>query len=96
MRITKARLKEIIKEEVQNFKASTTEVIPENNASRNIRKLEHAIKLVEMSSHELDIERQPEIAKNLDMAMKVLHDLYENMHDLLDVPSNTVQMQDQE
>lgn len=95
MRITKARLKEIIKEEVQNFKAST-EVIPENNASRNIRKLEHAIKLVEMSNHELDIERQPEIAKNLDMAMKVLHDLYENMHDLLDVPSNTVQMQDQE
>ena len=95
MRITKARLKEIIKEEVQNFKAST-EVIPENNASRNIRKLEHAIKLVEMSNHELDIEQQPEIAKNLDMAMKVLHDLYENMHDLLDVPSNTVQMQDQE
>lgn len=95
MRITKARLKEIIKEEVQNFKAST-EMIPENNASRNIKKLENAIKLVEMSHHELDFEHQPEIAKNLDMAMKVLHDLYENMHDLLDVPSNSVQMQDQE
>ena len=95
MRITKARLKEIIKEEVQNFKAST-EMIPENNASRNIKKLENAIKLVEMSHHELDFEHQPEIAKNLDMAIKVLHDLYENMHDLLDVPSNSVQMQDQE
>lgn len=95
MRITKARLKEIIKEEVQNFKNSS-HVIKENRASRNIKKLENAIKLIEMSHHELDFEHQPEIAKNLDMAMKVLHDLYENMHDLLDVPSNNVQMQNQE
>jgi len=88
MRITRTRLKEIIQEEVHNFKQR----LPENKASRNIRKLENAIKLVEMSNHEIDFEHQPDVAKNLDMALKVLHDLYESLHDSLDVPSNTVQM----
>ena len=54
-----------------------------NPESRQIKKLENAMKLVEMSVHEVDMEHQPDIYKNLDMAMKVLNDLYESMHDNL-------------
>jgi hypothetical protein len=92
MKITKARFKQIIKEEVQNFK---NELQEGDATSRAISRLEDIGTTVKDT---LQISDDPETIERLERVDQMITELWDQMHELLTVPSNNVQMhqQDQE
>lgn len=90
MKITKAKLKQIIKEEVQNFKGELQEGDSMSRAISRLEDIGTTIKDVIQTSDD------PETIERLERADHLITDLWEQMHELLDVPSNNVQMHQQD
>ena len=81
MKISKARLKQIINEEVQNYKRNLQEG---NAVSRAITQIEKTIGFAIAADKELDFKAQPDVAKNLHRIIRSLEDLHNKMHDFLE------------
>ena len=81
MKISKARLRQIINEEVQNYKRNLQEG---NAVSRAITQIEKTIGFAIAADKELDFKAQPDVAKNLHRIIRSLEDLHNKMHDFLE------------
>lgn len=90
MKITKAELKQIITEEVQNFKNGLQEGASMSRAISRLEDIGTTVKGV------LQVSDDPETIERLERVDQMITDLWDQMHDLLDVPSNNVQMHQQD
>jgi len=90
MKISKGRLKQIITEEVQNFKSELQEGASMSRAISRLEDIGTTVKGV------LQVSDDPETIERLERVDQMITDLWDQMHDLLDVPSNNVQMHQQD
>ena len=86
MKITQGKLKKIIKEELGKLQEG-------DPTSRAISRLEDIGTVVKGV---LKISDDPEVIERLERVDQLILDLWEQMHDLLDGPSNQVAMQHQD
>jgi hypothetical protein len=86
MKITQGKLKQIIKEELNKLQEG-------DPTSRAISRLEDIGNIVK---EVIQVSSDPEAVERLERADQLITELWEQMHDMLDGPSNQVAMQQQD
>ena len=86
MKITQGKLKQIIKEELGRLQEG-------DPTSRAISRLEDIGKVVQGV---IKVSDDPVVIERLERANQMIDELWEQMHDMLDGPSNQVAMQRQD